>query len=104
MGHITTWEEDYKGNNNCPSLQSPLANSSYPNCSLLAYAYCLQLLEKHSAKILAGSGVWMAPTSPAASSRRQGAPLSHVLAEADQMINRKKTSTIAIQTVENQAK
>jgi hypothetical protein len=28
MAHITTWEEDYKGNNTSPSLQSPLANSS----------------------------------------------------------------------------
>jgi hypothetical protein len=27
MCHITTWEEDYKGNNTSPSLQSPLANS-----------------------------------------------------------------------------
>jgi hypothetical protein len=32
MGHITTWEEDYKGNNTSPSLQSPLANSSSPSC------------------------------------------------------------------------
>jgi hypothetical protein len=32
MCHITTWEEDYKGNNTSPSLQSPLANSSSPSC------------------------------------------------------------------------
>jgi hypothetical protein len=32
MGHITTWEEDYKGNNTSPSLQSPLASSSTPSC------------------------------------------------------------------------
>jgi hypothetical protein len=32
MCHITTWEEDYKGNNTFPSLQSPLANSSSPSC------------------------------------------------------------------------
>jgi hypothetical protein len=34
MAHITTWEEDYKGNNNSPSLQSPLANSLSPSCML----------------------------------------------------------------------
>jgi hypothetical protein len=34
MGHITTWEEDYKGNNTSPSLQSPLANSSSPSYTL----------------------------------------------------------------------
>jgi hypothetical protein len=33
MCHITTWEEDYKGNNTSPSLQSPLANSSTPSCN-----------------------------------------------------------------------
>jgi hypothetical protein len=33
MCHITTWEEDYKGNNTFPSLQSPLANSSSPSCT-----------------------------------------------------------------------
>jgi hypothetical protein len=33
MGHITTSEEDYKGNNTSPSLQSPLANSSSPSCT-----------------------------------------------------------------------
>jgi hypothetical protein len=33
MGHITTWEEDYKGNNTSPSLQSSLANSSSPSCT-----------------------------------------------------------------------
>jgi hypothetical protein len=32
MCHITTWEEDYKGNNTSPSLHSPLANSSTPSC------------------------------------------------------------------------
>jgi len=32
MGHITAWEEDYKGNNTSPSLQSPLANSWSPSC------------------------------------------------------------------------
>jgi hypothetical protein len=32
MAHITTWEEDYKGNNTSPSLQSPLANSLSPSC------------------------------------------------------------------------
>jgi hypothetical protein len=32
MCHITTWEEDYKGNNTSLSLQSPLANSSSPSC------------------------------------------------------------------------
>jgi hypothetical protein len=32
MDHITTWEEDYKGNNTSPSLQSPIANSSTPSC------------------------------------------------------------------------
>jgi hypothetical protein len=31
--HITRWEEDYKGNNTSPSLQSPLANSSSPSCT-----------------------------------------------------------------------
>jgi hypothetical protein len=35
MCHITTWEEDYKGNNTSPSLQSPLANSSSPSCTYL---------------------------------------------------------------------
>jgi hypothetical protein len=33
MCHITTWEEDYKGNNTSPSLQSPLANFSSPSCT-----------------------------------------------------------------------
>jgi hypothetical protein len=33
MGHITAWEEDYKGNNTSPFLQSPLANSSSPSCT-----------------------------------------------------------------------
>jgi hypothetical protein len=33
MGHITAWEEDYKGNNTSPSLQSPLANSWSPSCT-----------------------------------------------------------------------
>jgi hypothetical protein len=33
MGHITAWEEDYKGSNTSPSLQSPLANSWSPSCS-----------------------------------------------------------------------
>jgi hypothetical protein len=33
MVHITAWEEDYKGNNTSPSLQSPLANSSSPSCT-----------------------------------------------------------------------
>jgi hypothetical protein len=32
MCHITTWEEDYNGNNISASLQSPLANSSSPSC------------------------------------------------------------------------
>jgi hypothetical protein len=36
MCHITTWEEDYKGNNTSPSFQSPLTNSSTPSCSCLA--------------------------------------------------------------------
>jgi hypothetical protein len=35
MAHITMWEEDYKGNNISPSLQSPLANSSSPSCTSL---------------------------------------------------------------------
>jgi hypothetical protein len=33
MCHITTWEEDYKGNNTSPSLQSPLVNSWSPSCT-----------------------------------------------------------------------
>jgi hypothetical protein len=33
MAHITTWEEDYKGNNTSPSLQSPIVNSSSPGCN-----------------------------------------------------------------------
>jgi c-di-GMP-binding flagellar brake protein YcgR len=36
MGHITTLEEDYKGNNTSRSLQFPLANSSTPNSMLAA--------------------------------------------------------------------
>jgi hypothetical protein len=34
MAHITTWEEDYMGDNTSPSLQAPLANSSSPSCRL----------------------------------------------------------------------
>jgi hypothetical protein len=30
------WEEDYKGNNTSPSLQSPLANSSTPSSTVHA--------------------------------------------------------------------
>jgi hypothetical protein len=37
MTHITTWEEDYKGNNTSPSLQSSLANSSSPSCKYLFF-------------------------------------------------------------------
>jgi hypothetical protein len=33
MALITAWEEDYKGNNTSPSLQSPLANSWSPSCT-----------------------------------------------------------------------
>jgi hypothetical protein len=40
MAHITTWEEDYKGNNTSPSLQSPLANSWSPSCMYSATIYC----------------------------------------------------------------
>jgi hypothetical protein len=41
MCHITTWEEDYKGNNTSPSLQSPLANSSSPSCTFDVMALTL---------------------------------------------------------------
>jgi len=44
MCHITTWEEDYKGNNTSPSLQSPLANSSSPSCTDMfqrQYKFCM---------------------------------------------------------------
>jgi hypothetical protein len=39
MCHITTWEEDYKGNNTSPSPQSPLANSSSPSCTYALYLH-----------------------------------------------------------------
>jgi hypothetical protein len=43
MCHITTWEEDYKGNNTSPSLQSPLANSSTPSCTYTASLYLITI-------------------------------------------------------------
>jgi hypothetical protein len=42
MGHLTAWEEDYKGNNTSPSLQSPLANSWSPSCTVLQRESCAQ--------------------------------------------------------------
>jgi hypothetical protein len=42
MGHITAWEEDYKGNNTSPSLQSPLANSWSPSCTNTSPPLALQ--------------------------------------------------------------
>jgi hypothetical protein len=39
MGHITTWEEDYKGNNTSPSLQFLLANAWSASCYVLMNSY-----------------------------------------------------------------
>jgi hypothetical protein len=39
--HITAWEEDYKGKNTSPSLQSPLTNSWSPSCtSMTSFVPC----------------------------------------------------------------
>jgi hypothetical protein len=46
MGHITAWEEDYKGNNTSPSLQSPLANSSSPSCNF-ALEYAIRRVQEN---------------------------------------------------------
>jgi hypothetical protein len=55
MGHITTWEEDYKGNNTSPSLQSPLANSSSPSCICLILVYLTVGLSRGSCILIGGS-------------------------------------------------
>jgi hypothetical protein len=59
MDHTTTWEEDYKGNNTSPSLQSPLANSSTPSCtywliSWMVFTASLDALAKKSILACAG--------------------------------------------------
>jgi len=56
MGHITAWEEDYKGNNTSPSLQSPLANSWSPSCIFTRNAERGSVTSSHQRHT--ASGLW----------------------------------------------
>jgi hypothetical protein len=57
MCHITTWEEDYNGNNTSASLQSPLANSSSPSCTKLGLRRMRTCIPLHGTATTSGRAV-----------------------------------------------